>query len=212
MHQALPQNIQDYNKNKFLGQVLATSIHLNDTDDVLEQFQKNAFIRSNLIDQINLEKDISSGLSAFEYTINDLTNSDGAAIYIDSKLTTVGRCPKESDIVKLIEKIQTLTDTQLYHTNCLATDFEDAKAYKTVASGVLCLFISTRNNNAILWFKPEEIKTINWAGVVDKATSDRSDDAQSSKNALEKRSVEQQYTSQPWEDYEISEGVNCCKV
>ena len=202
-HQRLSSN--------FLGQVLATSIHLNNTDDLLEQLQKNAFIRSNLIDQINLGKDISSGLSAFEYTINDLTNSDGAAIYIDNKLTTIGRCPKEYDIVKLIEKIHTLTDTQLYHTNCLSKDFEEAKTYKKVASGVLCLFISTRKNDAILWFKPEEIKTVHWVGVVGKAISDRSNERLSSRKSLEKWSVEQENTSQQWEDYEISEGVNLQK-
>ena len=59
--------------------------------------------------------------------------------------------------------------------------------------------------------KPEEIKTINWAGVVGKATPVGNDETLPSKKSLEQWSVEQENTSQHWEDYEISEGVNLQK-
>jgi len=193
-----------------LAQILSSSIHLNNIDEVLEELKKNAFIRSNLIDQINLEKDIAKGLSESEYTINDLTDSHGAAIYIDKKITTVGNCPTNSEIVRLIEKIKTLTDTQIYHTHCLVNDFDEANAYKKVASGVLCLFISYNKNDAILWFKPEIVKTVSWAGNPDKVMAPDNKE-QSPRESFEKWSVQQKNTSQPWEDYEISEGVNLQK-
>ena len=212
-HHASPKYVSFYQRisSSFLAQTLATSIHLSNTDEMLEQLKKNAFVRSNLVDQINHEKDIARGLSEFEFTLNDLTNSDGSAIYINNKITTVGSCPKDAEIIKLIEKIKTLTDTQLYHTDCMVNDFDQARAYRAVASGVLCLFISSKNNDAILWFKPEVIKTINWAGNPDNANSVANNNQLSPRKSFKKWSIEQENTSQHWEDYEISEGVNLQK-
>lgn len=191
----------------FIAKILASSIHLDNTNNVLEQTKKHAYIRSNLNDQVNRERDIARGLSTFEYTINDLTNSHGSAIYIDNKLTTVGNCPGDTEIIGLIEKIKTLTDTQLYLTQCLSNDFAEAEAYKALASGVLCLFLSPKNNDAVLWFKPEVIKMINWSGIPRKSIAPDKIHSISPNKIFAQQSIEQRGKSEHWEDYEVSEGV-----
>ena len=212
-HHSTPKYISFYQRlsSKFLAQILATSIHLHSTDDLIDQLKKSALIRSHLIEQINSEGDVARGLSLFEFTINHLTSSHGAAVYIDNKVTTVGNCPRDQDIIKLIKKIRQLTDTQLYHTHCLKNDYDAAHAYRKVVSGVLCLFISTNNDDAILWFKPEAISTVNWAGNPDKPLAVNESNTLSPRKSFEKWSVRQEATSEHWEDYEISEGVNLQK-
>ena len=196
---------------KFLAQILATNIHLRRTGNILEETKKSSLTISHLIDQINHDNDISKGLSEFELTINDLTNSNGAAVYFNNKITTVGDCPNDGAIIKLIKKIRTLTDTQLYHTHCLKNDFEEGATYKSVASGVLCLFIFNHNNDAILWFKPEVLTTINWAGNPDRSGLQSEDESLSPSTSLEKWSILQESHSAPWEDHEISAGVSLQK-
>ena len=212
-HHYSPKYINFYQRlsTKFLAQILATNIHLHNTDDVLEQIKKSSLIRSHLIEQINNEKDISKGLSEFEFTINDLTHSSGAAIYFNNEVTTVGDCPSDEAIIELIKKIRTLTDTQLYHTHCLKNDFEEGATYKSVASGVLCLFIFNHNNDAILWFKPEVLTTKNWAGNPNKSASENRGESLSPRTSFEKWSIQQESNSTPWEDHEISAGVSLQK-
>ena len=205
-------NFYQRQNSVFLAQLLATSIHLSNTDDVLDQLKKNAYIRSNLIEQINDAKSISRGLTEFDYTINSLTNSHGAAVYIDNELTTVGNCPANDEIIKLITGIKELNDTQLYYTSCLKNDFPEAEKYKTKASGVLCLFISIKNNDAVLWFKPEVIKIVQWAGSPDQPVGGMNNKGGIAlRQSFEKQSIEQKAYSEPWEDHEISEGVNLQK-
>lgn len=195
---------------EYLAQALGTDIYLVETSKALAALKKSAATRIHLIDQINVDKNISVGLSQHTLTINDLTNSHGAAIYIDGKVTTVGLCPTDEEIIDLIKNIKPLSNDRLYRTHCLQNDFPEAEAYRGVASGVLCLFISVKNNAALLWFKPEVIKTVSWTRNLsepDKMLTTCGNLQSSKGKALKQWPMLQKGTSEAWEDYETSEGV-----
>lgn len=42
--------------------------------------------------------------------------------------------------------------------------YQDFEKYKDIASGLLALSISSAQRIYILWFRPEVIRTVNWAG------------------------------------------------
>jgi len=212
-HHQTPKYINYYQRlsGAFFTQILATNIQLLNTDDVLDQVQKNSFIRSHLIDQINLEKNVLKGLTDFEYTLNDLIDSEGAAVSLNGKIAMVGACPSKNEIIKLIEKIKQLTDNHLYHTNYLSSVYKEAEAYKDVASGVLCLVISSRNNDAILWFKPEVRRTINWVGSQEENAILNQNKQTPAVKQLPLSITEQLGMSEHWENHEIAEGVSLHK-
>lgn len=209
-HNYSPKYINYYQRLscKFLAQMLATNLNLNNTNEVLDKLNESAFLKSALINQIEAEGDIIKGLLAFDLSINDLTNSFGAAVYIDGVLEQIGQCPSEQETLDLVENIKNHTTEKQYFTNCLTSDFQDAESYMAVASGVLCAFISADRANALLWFKPELIQTVTWAGNPDKSIGITSDHRLSPRKSFEKWSVEQRGTSEIWEDYEISDGLS----
>ncbi len=196
---------------KFLTQIFSTSILLDSKNTVLDQIKNSAKVRTILIDQITQEKDITLGLSRFEYTINDLTNATGAAIYIDNDLTLLGSCPEPARIKELLEFIKTSTPDIIYYTESLSEHFPIAKSYKSIASGVLCQFISKTKKDALIWFKPEVIQTVNWAGNPEKTVTVDKDHKLSPRKSFEKWSVEHEGKSEPWTDQEIAEVVSLHK-
>ncbi|GAA0714433.1 ATP-binding protein [Aquimarina litoralis] len=189
---------------KFLAQIFSTSLQLDSKNNVLDQIQKSSITRSVLIDQITREKDIVLGLSRFDITLNDLTHSTGAAICIDNDITLIGTCPEIEQIRDLINFISEQTTENFYQTNSISRAFETAKAYKNIASGVLCQFISKAKKDALIWFKPEVIQNVDWAGNPEKAVSIDEDVHLSPRKSFEKWSIEQEGISEPWTDNEIA--------
>ncbi len=212
-HHYSPKYINYYQRLscKFLSQILATSIQLNNTDRILEKVKKSSFIRNKLIDQINSKNSIIEGLSNYKYKINDLIDATGAVIYIDNTIVTLGNCPSEDNILDLIQNIRKLTNDHLYHTTNLMSDYPAATSYKEIVSGVLCLFISKTNDDALLWFKPEVIQIVHWAGNPDKVTTNSDTQRISPRKSFEKWTVKQKGNSKVWKDYEISTAVELHK-
>ncbi|MCF2496707.1 ATP-binding protein [Dyadobacter chenhuakuii] len=52
----------------------------------------------------------------------------------------------------------------LYHTSQLSAVYPDAAAFKDVACGILISVLSRDDASYLMWFKPEVIQTVNWAG------------------------------------------------
>ena len=57
----------------------------------------------------------------------------------------------------------------IFFTDCLPKRFPGAEAYADVASGMLALALSRAPDVYILWFRPEVISTVDWAGDPDKS-------------------------------------------
>ena len=192
----------------FLAQMFATRTALDSSEGLIEKIKKNSKIRSTLINQINDEKDLLKGLTGKTYSINNLTASSGAAICIDEKITRIGKCPSKREILKLIKNIKATSSRDIYYTDHLMGSFKESETYKNTASGVLCVFISKSKNDALIWFKPEIITTVNWAGAPAEKNTEK---ALSPRKSFKKWSIEQLGKSETWQDDEISAVISLQK-
>ena len=140
-----------------------------------------------------------------------MNGATGAAVYLEDEITTIGECPSETSIKALIDYIKKITPNNYYCTSEFSTDFEDSKAYQEVASGVMCMFISNLRNSAIIWFKPEKLQLVNWAGKPDHKDTSESNQRLSPRKSFEKWSIAEKGKSEPWEDFEVSGAINLQK-
>ncbi|RYD70311.1 MAG: GHKL domain-containing protein, partial [Sphingobacteriales bacterium] len=92
----------------------------------------------------------------------------GVALIFENELKTIGEVPDSTDILELAEWLKSSTDESVYYTHRLSEIFHPAKNYKNVASGILSCSLSKEPNELIIWFKPEQIETVNWAGNPEK--------------------------------------------
>ncbi len=153
---------------KFLAQAFAVRVQLLEANLQLKKAKQSSLIRSELMKQVIESQDLLKGLSKSEYTISDLTDCKGAAVCYNGDISTMGDCPDKAEIRVLLRVISSMSEGAEYHTTHFVKDCQETRDYKKAVSGVLCLFISKANSEALIWFKPEVTQAIRWAGKPEK--------------------------------------------
>lgn len=149
---------------EFLGQVMAIEIPEKEQREGLDYKMKLKSIQSRFIEKISQADNLGTGLVADRNALLSLVGAQGAALCVEGTLTLVGKTPQESEIQELIEWVKPQIENDIFCTNALPTLYPEAERYKEIASGVLVLWISKLQKNYVVWFRPEVLKNVNWAG------------------------------------------------
>jgi two-component system, chemotaxis family, sensor kinase Cph1 len=91
-----------------------------------------------------------------------LADATGAAVVHDDQCWTVGDVPPRAQIDAISDWVGA-QQAPVVHTACLAADCP-AGAGSAAAAGVLALSISQVHRHHVIWFRPEVVETIRWAG------------------------------------------------
>ncbi|HIK26724.1 MAG: ATP-binding protein [Oscillatoriaceae bacterium SKW80] len=148
---------------EFLGQVM--SLELSSKEES-EDYEYQLQLKSNLakiIEYMSNEKNYIEGLFKYNPNVLDLANATGAFAQLGGKIRTIGKVPPAEEINKLIEWLNS-SNEEVFSTDCLTKIYKPAEEYKEIASGILAICISKNQNNYVIWFRTEVIKTVNWAG------------------------------------------------
>jgi chemotaxis family two-component system sensor kinase Cph1 len=87
----------------------------------------------------------------------------GAAVVLDDEVWCVGDVPERAQVQELAGWIAGL-GVEVYDSDALAAHFTPAEAFAGTAAGVLAISISQVHRHLILWFRPELVRTVRWAG------------------------------------------------
>ncbi len=188
---------------KFITQVFSTQLGLRSANSLLQKTNQSNKIRSKLIEKMSRNWDIDAVVSDGEYSILDVTQAKGAALCMDGQIKTIGLTPTDKQIEKLIDWLSKKSDSDIFTTNNLSSEYEDGKEIIKSASGVLAVFISRAKRNIMLWFKPEVIQTVDWGGNPNKAVT-LENEKLTPRKSFAKWSEEHTGHSTPWLDYEIA--------
>ncbi|MGQ8875385.1 GAF domain-containing protein [Paenibacillus sp. TSA_86.1] len=144
-------------------------------------------------------------LQAEQETLLDLMNASGAAICYQDKLLMFGETPTNGQIRELAGWLAEQAEDHSYHTSRLSLEYETAKRYQGTASGVIYVAISPGHHNYMLWFRPEVVQVVEWAGDPAKAVLKTDDGMRlSPRKSFEKWREVVKSTSYPWTARELS--------
>ncbi|MFD2827052.1 ATP-binding protein [Leeuwenhoekiella polynyae] len=204
-HHYSPKLVNYYQRQscKFLTQVFSSQLVLSKANVLLRKVNRAAVLRSKLLEKISKDWNIHKGLTKGEATMLDITEATGAAVMLDDRIATVGKAPSEEDICGLVELLKQDKEDWIVTAN-LCESHKVSDSLKSYASGVLCLFLSAAKKSALIWFKPEKIETVTWAGNPEKPVAVDENQRISPRKSFDKWSVEQSGKSDPWYDYEIA--------
>lgn len=92
--------------------------------------------------------------------------SRGVTVRFNSSIRSVGETPTEQQIIGLFDWLTGRNDEDegIFITDRLGELYSPAKAFAEVGSGLLAVSISRQPKDFILWFRPEVIETVSWAG------------------------------------------------
>ena len=100
-------------------------------------------------------------------------NCTGAAVvYLNERreiaTRLIGRTPPPEDVLRLMEWLRAYSAGSVVFTDCISSIFPAFSRHAKDASGVLATFIGDNRDQALLWFRPEVIREINWGGRPEK--------------------------------------------
>ncbi|MEZ0486920.1 ATP-binding protein [Fibrella aquatica] len=191
---------------KLISQVLSATVEIRQHDE-LSAFSEQLLDYEQLVhQQMIADWDVVQGLIKHPVTALDLTSATGMALLFEGQLHTLGDTPDEAFILELIDWHKATATETIFQTNKLPDLYPPAEPHRDKAAGVLMLTLSRDMNEYLLWFKPEQIKTVHWGGNPDKPV-EITDDGQvrlSPRKSFDKWSQLVRNQSQPWQQQELS--------
>ena len=146
----------------FLGQVAAIEFVTKEAAENYEYQLSLQEIQSKLFTSMTQANNFIDGLTQHQPNLLDLVNAQGAMIAWDGKITTLGETPKRVKLKLLLNWLKKNQSQDVFHTDSLPSIYRTSTSYKHQASGLLSIFIPP--HNYIVWFRPEFIQMVNWAG------------------------------------------------
>lgn len=98
-----------------------------------------------------------------ELALTELTGASGAAVVLNDTCWCVGETPPEDRVRDLAHWIAE-RGGQLFVTDRLPQLYPGGEALLPQCAGVLAVSISQVHRHVVLWFRPELVQTIQWAG------------------------------------------------
>ncbi|KQM76557.1 histidine kinase [Pedobacter sp. Leaf216] len=154
--------------SKLIGQILSSALEYREEEEdakVIEQFKDTANI---LTDHLTRDKYLLEAITTHKTSILDVTKAEGVAVIFENELKTLGNVPTVDEIWELTEWLKINSDESIYYTHRLPEIHSQAKKYKSTASGILSCILNKELGEMIIWFKPEMISNVNWAGNPEK--------------------------------------------
>ena len=93
-----------------------------------------------------------------------VTGARGAAIVVGDKCALLGETPSEGEVFKLLTWISTRGREEVFATSNLESEYMSTPEVRAKASGVLSVSLSQIHRMHVLWFRPEVVETVHWAG------------------------------------------------
>lgn len=120
--------------------------------------------QTQLLESMSASSNWAEGLLQAQPNILDLFAATGAAICQQGRCQVIGQTPTPSQVEALVSWIATQSPAPAFHCDRLCQVYPDAESYREIASGVLALVLSPSTHTYLVWFRPEVLQTVNWAG------------------------------------------------
>ena len=156
---------------QFLGQVTAAQIGACAAAAThAYRFQRTEML-AKFLEQIAAVGDFASGLTQGRPNLLNFVESTGAAVLFDEVCMSVGSVPSDAVLIKLRDWLIASSGEPLFAVHTLPQLYPPAREWKSIASGLLAVRILPEHGCYALWFRPEVIRTVTWAGNPNKPVS-----------------------------------------
>jgi light-regulated signal transduction histidine kinase (bacteriophytochrome) len=143
---------------------MSTEISNKQVNENLDYQLQLKDILGHLVERLGQAIDFIKPLTADPESLLNLTGAQGAVVCAGDDIRLIGQTPDREAIPHLLTWLTEQFDRDLFVTDSLPTLYPAAATYKNLASGLLAIAISKIQHRYILWFRPELLQTVTWAG------------------------------------------------
>jgi chemotaxis family two-component system sensor kinase Cph1 len=203
-------NFKEREASKLIGQVLSSALSFRkNKEDESKKYELKLKV-DELVRNLVRDHNLNEALFGHLTTLKDAVEAGGAVLLYDRTVYAVGNTPPENFILKLAGWLQKNSESIVYHTDRLPKIFGEAQLFKDICSGILSCRINRELEEYMIWFRPEFINTIRWAGNPEKPTvSDAAGILKiSPRTSFEAWKEDVQMTSIPWKTEDIQSAMH----
>ncbi len=194
---------------EFVGKLVSLELVNKQTREELEYLVKLKSVRSESIEAIAKADNFKEALIDCPDYLLDLVSATGLAVCLGAEINLFGNTPTKQQVSNILDRADAWIEDSLFDTNSLAKLYPEAEAFKDSASGLLILRLSKARGYYILWFRPEVIQTVNWAGNPSESIEQQDDGFNlSPRKSFAKWQEIVKLSSLPWREWEIENALN----
>jgi light-regulated signal transduction histidine kinase (bacteriophytochrome) len=153
---------------EIFGQVASLEIAAQQERRRLADHVQATTIQARFFDIIAQEHNAVEALVKYTPELLEFMGASGAAIHVNEITTLLGNAPSEKDTGMILDWLKTQPLQPLLVTDSLQKLLPTAEKFRETASGLLAVKLSLVEPQYLLWFRPEVIETVTWAGNPDK--------------------------------------------
>ncbi|MBF6608760.1 MAG: GAF domain-containing protein [Flavobacterium sp.] len=178
--------------------------------------QSNEEYKVSLASNAALEKLTAIELGAEQHDFNKLLASDailtlcnaaGAAIIFNGHIYKRGMTPSDEGLLTLATAISSISENSSFHTEKLQDYLPEYGDLCKQVAGVLYHSLAPEGPNSIMWFRPETLNEVHWAGDPSKAII-KDKNGLSPRNSFDLWKEIVQCVSKPWLAPELNAAAN----
>ncbi|UEG55259.1 GAF domain-containing protein [Mucilaginibacter daejeonensis] len=157
-------NFKAREASKLIGQIISSALEYKQDEENTAKSNEYKTALEVLASTLNKGGNIADAITKGVITVQNVTDATGVVVFYEDQLLKLGSTPGDDELKALADWLKQNMADKLYHTHQLPEVYQPARAYSAVASGLLAISLSKEMGEMIVWFKPEQITTINWAG------------------------------------------------
>lgn len=199
---------------EFIGQVMSLELQSKEGNEDYDYKLHLKSLQTKIFEDISTSENLSQVLVKCQHNLLEAVNAQGAAIVFGDNCYRVGQTPEGESLKYLTQWVQKHLKQEIFYTDSLTKCYPEAEEFKDTASGCLAIAISPTQKIYVLWFRPEVIKTVNWAGNPNKPlqTDEDGNYRLSPRKSFELWKENVRYKSLPWKQCEIDAALELRKA
>ncbi|MDQ2770387.1 MAG: ATP-binding protein [Bacteroidota bacterium] len=149
---------------QFLGKTVSALLRTKQQYDELAYRQHITGTQTRLFEQVSTQANFVDGLHKFPTTLLDVFRCGGVAICFEGETIRLGTTPTAAQVAGLVGWLREHVGADEFQTDSYASLNPAGRAIRASASGLLVIRLSRDPGEFIIWFRPEVVQTVTWAG------------------------------------------------
>ena len=165
-HHATPRTVPYLVRSAcdLLTKVVGTQLSAYRNAEKLKKMVHFHTVQRAMLTRMAAEKNYVAAMLAGIEDLVQVTDAGGAALVLEGEVHRAGETPAQEEVLRIAEWLDGQGPMEMMQTRSLGESLPWAEGLRPVASGMLAIRFSDVRRGYVLWFRPEVIRTVKWAG------------------------------------------------
>jgi diguanylate cyclase (GGDEF)-like protein/PAS domain S-box-containing protein len=147
-----------------IGQVVSLMLaSLNEAEVLAQRLERTEILR-RVVDRLSQRVPLLEAFAAGQEDLLNLVNASGAIVRISGACVVLGRTPPAAAAEEALIRVSALAHGRVLAIEDLGERMPELDRCILDGSGALLLPLAPGSDDAILWFRPEVLRTVTWGG------------------------------------------------